>query len=278
MISDIHEVIFRDKIKFLFARLLFKETILFSRKDDWELLIREKIKGYVPFFYELNEISPDYFDLIVPLTLHAQKYINAQPGLRTEKKVLVPSNRCIDLCDNKERFQYYLVKNGFERFTPRTNEKFCYPYILKKKIDEWGVNISIINDSRSERVHKCEIESADYFKQEYIEGKDEYTAHVIFDGKRVVFLKALKFTFTDRFFIKGKYYKPASWVKVDHSHFKDIFEDILVEINYQGICCFNYKIAGKDIKIFEVNPRYGASMTYFINEALASYRDTLSNT
>jgi predicted ATP-grasp superfamily ATP-dependent carboligase len=93
---------------------------------------------------------------------------------------------------------------------------------------------------------------------------------------KVVFLKALKFTFPDRFFVKGKYYQPTSAVEVDHRQFKDIFEDVLVKIGYQGICCFNYKLVANDMKIFEVNPRYGGSMTRFLNGALVSYRSMLS--
>jgi len=259
----------------LIGKIFHKKKILFSKKDEWEGWIRKNIKGYVPFFHEFNEIDLNDFDLVVPLTIHAQKYINAHPELLTEQKALIPSNYCIDLCNDKESLQYFLAKNGFEKFTPKINGNLGSSYILKKKIGAWGEGISIINDSETERAHISEIESGDYFKQEYIEGQDEYSAHIIFSDKKVAFLRTLKFTFRDRYFVRGKNFEPISTEVVDHSLFKGLFKDILDKLVYQGICCFNYKIVNHEPKIFEINPRYGGTMTRFINEALSSYRRML---
>jgi len=259
----------------LIDKIFYKKTVLFSKQDDWEGWIRKDIRDYVPFFHEFNEIDINHFDLVVPLTIHAQKYLNAHPELLTEQKAIIPSDYCIDICNDKESFQYFLAKNGFEKLTPKMNEKLSFAYILKKKIGAWGEGISIIHDLESECAHISEIESKDYFKQEYIEGQDEYSSHIIFSDKRVVFLKTLKFTFCDRYFVRGKNFEPISTEVVDHSHFKGIFEDILNKLGYQGICCFNYKIIDHDLKLFEINPRFGGSMIRFINEALSSYKGIL---
>lgn len=262
----------KDKLRYLFAKISLKETILFSKKDGWERRIRRKTKGYIPFFYEFNEINPNNFDVVVPLTLHAQKYLNAHPELLTQQKAIVPSDFCIDLCNDKERFTKYLVENGFGMFAPKIKRNLAYPYILKKKVGAWGEGITVINDSQSEQAHINEIKSDDFFKQEYIEGQEEYTAHIIVIEDKVVFLKTLRFIFVDKYFVKGKNLNHTSVEKVDHSRFKDVFEGILVKMNYQGICCFNYKVTNENLMIFEINPRYGGSLTRFINEALISYR------
>jgi len=261
----------KDTIRFFFAKIFSKKTVLFSSMDDWEWAIRKRITGYVPFFYEFDEINPNYFDVIIPLTLHSQRYINAHRELFAKQLYLCPTEYCIELCDNKENFHNFLSKNGFQKLMPMINGKFDYPYILKKKVGAWGEGISIISDMKSEMKHIADIESEDYFTQQYIKGKDEYTAHIITADKTIIFFKALKFTFQDECFIKGKDYKPMSVVEVEHDKYKSIFEEVLSSMNYEGICCFNYKITKNGLSIFEVNPRFGASMNRFINGALIYY-------
>jgi hypothetical protein len=266
---------FKDKLQFLVAKALLKETVLFSRKDDWEWRIREKIRDFVPFFYDFNEINTDHFDLVVPLSIHAQKYLNENHKSILRCKAIVPSNNAIDLCNDKKRFFEFLIKNGFGEFIPKTNENCGYPYILKKKIGAWGEGLSVIIDEESERLHAGQLESEEYFRQEYIEAPDEYTTHIIIYDKKIVFHRTFQFTFAEKYFIKGKCFKAIRRKVVDHSHLNHLFGMILNKVEYQGICCFNYKILKSTVKIFEINPRYGGTMTNFINEALISYRDIL---
>ena len=59
--------------------------------------------------------------------------------------------------------------------------------------------------------------------------------------------------------------------EVNHDKFLNDFENILSLMNYQGICCFNYKILDGKPKIFEINPRFGGTMPYFIDQGIHSY-------
>jgi carbamoylphosphate synthase large subunit len=268
---------FKDKLRFFTAKTLLKETVLFSRKDDWERKIREKIRNFEPFFYDFNEINVDHFDLVIPLSIRAQKYLNANHKSLLGRKALIPSNNSIDLCNDKKRFSEFLIENGFSELIPRINDNSGYPYILKKKIGAWGEGVSLIHDAESERLHVRQFESGEYFRQEYIEGQDEYTTHIIIYDKKIVFRRTLQFTFAENYFVKGKSFKETKRKVVDHSHFNDLLEKILNKLEYQGICCFNYKILDGTLKIFEVNPRYGGSMTRFINEAVIAYKKTLNS-
>lgn len=266
---------FKDRLHLSIAKASGQPTILFSQKEDWSHLIKSELKEYVPFFYELDEVLPSNFDLVIPLTVDAQRYLNDHPDLLTEAKVLIPSNACIDLCDDKAAFQQFLVSIGMGQFTPRTNEPFSYPYILKKKISGWGLDIFIIRDAETEQVHQEQLISSEYFTQEYIEGQEEYTTHIIFHEGQAKFFKSLKFTFGEHYFVKGKDFKETFVERVDHECFRQIFETILDKIGYQGICCFNYKLVDGEPKIFEINPRYGGSLTQFLNEAIAVYNSIL---
>lgn len=261
----------KDKIRYLLAKILFKKTILFSFENDRMWNIKKRITGYVPFFYEFDEVNLNKFKVVVPLTIPALRYINAYPELFSDKVCICPSGECVDLCDDKESLHIYLAENGFKQFTPKYNEKFSYPYVIKKKIGDFGEGVFVINDEGSEKEHADKIESEDYFTLEYITGQDEYACHIIVADGRIVFFKTIKHIFQDDHFIKGKHCEPAASEEVDHNKFKPIFEEILLSMNYQGICCIDYKITDEGLKIFEINPRYGASMDSFINDALIDY-------
>lgn len=261
----------KDIIKYCLARIFFRKIVLFSFHEGRKWNIKKRIKGYIPFFYELDSINLNYFNVIVPLTLHAEKYINAYPELFSKKTYFCPSDDCIELCDDKELFHNYLETNGFKKYTPRINEKFNYPYIVKRKVGLSGKNIFIITDKKREIECISEIESGDYFSQEYIGGLDEYAAQIIYSGKKIVFFRALKYSYQEKYNIKGPDNLPASIEIVNHDNYKPIFGDILLNINYQGFCCFDYKISNNQLKILELNPRYGAWTDGFISEALAVY-------
>ena len=269
---------FRDRLRLIFAKISRKETILFSMKEQWVLQkIQRELQGRAVFFYEFDEVDPNIFDIAVPLTLPAQKYANAHPGLFTSKNAIIPSNYCINLCDDKERFHRFLVTNGFGMFAPKIHDGSTYPYVLKKKIGKWGVDTVIISNSQDEQANIEKTRSNDYFKQECITGRKEYAGHVVIMGGKIVFLKTIEFTFRDEQFVKSAHCKPSKVKEVDHSHLKTTFEDILVKMGYQGMCCFDYKIGSRGPMIFEVNPRYGASMINFLDEAVASYKGALSH-
>jgi len=262
----------KDKIRFFYAKFFLKKTLLFSSKKEWEWDLRKRVSGYVSFFYEFDEVNPNHFDVILPLTLFAQKHINTHHELFARQIYLSPADSCIELCDDKEKFHAYLSRNGFQQLLPSIGGKLDYPYVLKKKRGTWGDGIYIISSKKVEMEHINKIESDEYFIQQYIKGKDEYTAHIIIANKEIVFFKVLKFTFQDEYFIKGKDFKSTSVEEIEHSQYKSIFGEILSSMNYEGISCFNYKITDEGLSIFEVNPRFGASMNRFINEALICYR------
>lgn len=261
-----------DKLRLSYANKVNKPTVLFLDKPDWKRWIQRKIRKHSPFFYHFtHEINPNNFDLVVPLTLAAQRHINENPNWINPKKVLSPSNECIDLCDDKLIFHKFLNESGYADMAPKFNQSFDYPYVIKKRIGAWGNGVFIIRNSQDELAHQKELESEDYFREEFIPGQEEYAAHIIMVNGKAVFLKTLEYRFKEQYFVKGPLFKPATR-EVDHSHFLPIFEEILAKINYQGISCFNYKLVHGSLCIYEINPRYGGSLSRFITDALIAYR------
>ena len=251
-----------------------KLKILFSRKPGWEKNITIKLEGYKIFFNDFDEVNLNEYDLIIPLTLYAQKYYN-NSSHKLPSKIIVPSNYCINLCDDKVLFNKFLTEKGFADFVPKTTNISNYPYILKPRVGQWGTDISIIRNRQDEIINNNKIKSTDYFKQDYINGNEEYTTHIIMKDRKIIFCRTLKFNFTVQEYVKGRGTKSSSIKEVDHSKYKKLFLDVLVSMDYQGICCFNYKIVNSQPLIFEVNPRYGGSMTYFIKESLPLLMEVL---
>ena len=102
-------------------------------------------------------------------------------------------------------------------------------------------------------MHLAELQSDEYFKQAYVEGKREYAAHLIMHSNKLVFSKTMQSTFSEIYFAKGDNFRGYSHKVVDHSHLGKLFEKILNKLGYQGICCIDYKIENCRVRIFEIN-------------------------
>ena len=92
----------------------------------------------------------------------------------------------------------FLLKNNLSDYLPNISTENTYPYILKNRVGEWGDDIYVIQNSKDESIHKEKICSRNYFKQQFIPGNTEYTAHIIAQNKSIVFFKVLKFFFDEK--------------------------------------------------------------------------------
>ena len=86
-------------------------------------------------------------------------------------------------------------------------------------------------------------------------------------------LQDAKLRFNDSIFIKGNSLKSINSKEINHEIFIPIFCDILTYLKYEGIACFDYKVTSNgELKIFELNPRFGSSLSKFIHEMVLVYR------
>jgi hypothetical protein len=92
-------------------------------------------------------------------------------------------------------------------------------------------------------------------------GKSEYATHILCKDNKIVYSLNVKYTFANDMPIKGKD-KPL-YMTIIKSYYLDTFTTILNTINFEGLCCFNYKIVDGKPLIFEINPRFGGSLCPF---------------
>jgi len=256
-----------------------RRKVLFSDKYGWEKDIRRRINAwrYAPFFKSFSEADLDAFDVLIPQHLTDIVFLNENHAELHGKKCFIPSLSAMNLCNNKMQFNDFMVDMGFGRLIPKVNDELAYPYILKKCIDENGSRSRIINSKLEEKPFQRFISSDEYYRQECIPGSDEFTTHILMAGGQVVFHRTLRFIFKKPLFVKGVGCKPSKHEKLRTCPYIDIFTDILNHLEFEGLCCFNYKVIDENLKIFEVNPRYGGSLTRFLSPMLKVYSNMLES-
>lgn len=258
-----HIYVWSHKIAFRFHKSNVR-TILFSEKEEWDEIIGESFKGS-PFKLNFRAFEPADFksyDLVIPLSINDLKVCIDNRDKLPAQAIGIPTAESMEICNDKHRFNTFMINNGFRAYIPNVEKPFRYPYMLKKSIDEYGCSTFIIEGPQDELMHFHDLRDADFYCQELIPGKYEYATHINFRDGRILSALNIRYTFEHDRYIKGKEFYICR--EVYASAHLDLFADILQKIGYEGICCFNYKETDGKPMIFEINPRFGGSLTdYF---------------
>jgi hypothetical protein len=248
-------------IRSLLSKRKFK--ILFSLNAEREQDVRKSFR-FLKHEIVFDEFTPENFvkyDIVMPFNMYNLRRLITHRELVANSPIPTPTMEAIDICDDKYRFYTTLAEKGFENDMPRVGKNLKLPYIVKKKVAHMGLNCYVIDTPEKEEQYKSEINDPDYFCQEIVQGKKEYATHLIFrDGKMVSSLNVV-YIFSTPTYVKGV--DKFICNKLGKCPHLDLFADILKAINFEGICCFNYKeIDGKPY-VFEINPRFGGSLSMF---------------
>lgn len=238
-----------------------KFRILFSKKDDWEPIIRRDFR-YTRHKLTFDSISLENIkkhDLIVPLSIDDILYLNEVRTLIDDNAIPIPTAESVRLCNDKYLFNKTLIENKFEKLIPRMGKDLKYPYILKKRIDAWGVNSHIITDKEHEDKFRNEINSQEYFCQDLVYGKKEYATHMIFSKGMARNSINIEYTCDTDIYIKGK--NTILYTRKGDCPYIDLFCSVLELIGFEGLCCINYKVSNNLPLILEINPRFGGSLS-----------------
>jgi|SRR5579872_1264894 len=237
------------------------KKILFSVKPDWAEYIQLGFK-HLPHQIDFGPVTEDSFkryDIVVPLGLDAldaaRRYSH---GLRPA--LPLPSEEVVRLCNDKYELNQALIDTGFRRYIPEMRQGLglAFPYILKKRIGYWGTDCYIIRDDNDEQLHRHLITDPKFFCQELIQGSAEFATHILFVNGRLVKALNIKYEFAGLAPIKGQ--NEALLQVVQRCPHLDLFARMLRTIKFDGLCCVNYKVAGRQPSLLEINPRFGGSL------------------
>ena len=250
------------------------KRVLFSQKRDWQANIVKRLadSNYVPTFLPFHStIVPDY-DLVVPMTIQDIRVLQSDHAALNGRRFLVPAPAALRLANVKTDFNAFLVASGYARHLPRPPAAGEFPYILKKAVDESGANAVLVPDAAAEaRLLGDREQQKGYFRQAYVPGTDEYATHMLMCGRGLRFHATVRYVFDQERFIHGRQHRYRSAAEFHDTPFLALFTEILERMAFQGICCFDYKVDAGTPKIFELNPRYGGSLTRFLARFMPAY-------
>lgn len=240
-----------------------KLRILFSQKEQWEPELRAGFR-FAPYdiqFGELTAANIKDYDLVVPLTMDDCRFLSDHQAVQRHNLIPVAPRAALELCDDKQAFNEKLRELGYGHLLPDDVQEGDYPYLLKKSVDHWGANSYIIRDAQQEHRMRHLRTQPDFYRQACVRGSSEYATHVLFMNGRIVKALTMEYRFDKELYIKGKD-SPLGKYKVRTRH-QALFTELLDAIGYEGLCCINYKQVDGQPLIFEINPRFGGSLSLY---------------
>ena len=209
--------------------------------------------------FNLSEISN--FDLVVPLTIPDLQFCINNENKLDQNPIPIPSSESFDICNDKGKFKAFMNHYGFSKYLPQEISENQFPFILKKIVDEGGENTHVISNYFDLDIHKEIFNSPEYISQGLIKGVKEYATHIIVKDGKIMNALNIVYKFKSQIYIKGKdQYICRNVCKNKHL---ELFEDMLQKMNFNGLCCFNYKEENGIPKVLEINPRFGGSLCDF---------------
>ncbi len=155
-------------------------------------------------------------------------------------------------------------------------EPLGYPHIVKARHGQWGIGIEIIHDTAEDKAYWNSADPEENFRQEYVPGNTEQATHLLVRSGKVRFRRHVEFVFGEEIYVKG--HKSRKWIQreVDLDQYLPVFAAIVAKLGYEGTCCFGYKVVGGHPWIFELNARYGASLSPFVLAYLRAMKRELA--
>ncbi len=239
-------------------------NILISNRQDWagHIKIGFIFTGHELTFDELPQRDLKNYDLVLPLTIPDLLYLTEISDPISDNPIPIPDKKSILLCDDKYLFNQTMINSDFAHFIPAMGEMRSYPYMLKKKVGECGKNCHIIHSETEEKSFMDMINSPDYFTQEIISARKEYATHILFKDQQIIASLNIKYVFDQPISIKGR--DRYLYQIVTRCAYLDIFSAMLKCIQFEGLCCINYKVRDDQPMIMEINPRCGASLSPYL--------------
>lgn len=176
-----------------------------------------------------------------------------------------------DICRNKVKFQQFMTNcPELQKYIPPTVYDNNTPCFVKKDISIGGIDVTFVNN-----IQKNTIDRKKYAVQECINYNVNWVGH----------FSIVKGVIQYSIYYKNDKKIPIGYVKrgniVDYviendNIYESVFQTIFKKLNYTGFASFDFctDLKTNDLKIFEINPRFGGSIlrnTNHLKKSIISY-------
>uniref|UniRef100_A0A6C0LDU4 ATP-grasp domain-containing protein n=1 Tax=viral metagenome TaxID=1070528 RepID=A0A6C0LDU4_9ZZZZ len=208
----------------------------------------------------LKTEGQNYKNYILPsLTDHIRELNNAEINSLFEI-----DSFWLDQLDYKKKFAEYAIKNKLSQYIPR---------IYSKEDDRSSNILTIVKPNigaYSYQVYKKRLgevqdwEFTENVVQEYIKDPIEYAGYFVAYNGNITHSFAYMGDHGNGEYIKceGGIFDASPKIRVTLN--KKIVHELELFLKptlFTGICCFDFKIKDRNLKVFEINPRLGGSLT-----------------
>lgn len=218
--------------------------------------------------------APVAADAVVPLAIGHYDRLRQWPEAAASVAIY-PSAEAAALCDDKLALNRFLMDQGFAGAIPPPREPGPpYPFILKRRRGYWGRHAHVVHDA--DQAAALGVGDPDWFAQTFIPGEVEYAAHILRDRGRIWYAATVRYELDRPDAILGAQARPVRMTLTRGCVHLRTFAAILAALDYEGTACIDYKLVGDAPRIFEINPRFGASLAHDINAYLEQYLAALA--
>jgi hypothetical protein len=234
--------------------------VLFPHHDGHEAAIRRalRLSGHEVVFDDLTPENLARADLVVPLDLPDLERLDDLREHLPPGGLPVPTRESVALCDDKAALLEHLRAAGFQDALVARRAPGEFPFVLKDRRGFGSHGVWIVRDELRERELAQVPGASERYAETFLPGSSEVALHCARADVELFFALGLRFHYAREDGIKNQ-------DRVERLEFcacphLELFERMLAAVGFEGLCCFNYKeVAGRPV-VFEINPRFGASL------------------
>lgn len=204
--------------------------------------------------------KPETQSICIPMMeWHMISYSRQFPALISEANTI----RTLAL---KDAFYCHMEKIGLSHFCPKhylEPSTISYPAVLKRTDRNGGLSVQYIASMDDLNYHLEQDTWKGYrlILQEWIGEDKEFVTHLVCKNGVIFWHRSFAYTHSSTALIKS----PESLILTERIQISDellnVFESIIKSLNFSGPCSIDFKYCGEgNLKIFEINPRFGGSL------------------